>query len=531
MKNTRLLLSVLWLLTSVLWLAPAAHAAKKNPKTPDALKSPMPAGMTPVTAASPTLPATTPAATDAAPVSSRAPLKMTGEVIGKIDHRFFGANLLYWIDTKKDLADDRFKTLLKDLPVTVLRYPGGTVADNFHWKTTTLDNPNRFPYETRGEMANRTTFDDFMALCARTGAAPLVVVNTESWVLHNDIEGGIKEAADWVRYCKEKNYKVPYWAIGNETYWHPIMTAREYGALVKRYSQAMKAVDPSIKIGANGHWEVQQIGVKDNFPRSQWDSIRQRTLAIAKSKDDADLKAEVKANRGAATGEKNRWWNNVLEECGQDIDMLCVHWYMNIGTVSKVDSKLAELMKFAKAKTGRDYILAMTEYNCNSANEANGWGLAEGVCRMFNGGATLGTFWPMRYPGESGRRSMITTGRDLSPRYAYQILKLFSDNFGGDIIKCTAAPASNLFMFATKTPEQITLVITARGHDKNSAASGDYDIAFDADAAKGKVTSVSSFATDTTPVLHQATPKYTLKKNGLTLRIEPGTFTMVIIKR
>ena len=204
---------------------------------------------------------------------------------------------------------------------------------------------------------------------------------------------------------------------------------------------------------------------------------------------------------------------------------------MNIGTVTKVDTKLAELMKFAKAKTGRDYILAMTEYNCNSANEANAWGLAEGVCRMFNGGATLGTFWPMRYPGETSRRSMITTGKDIDARYAYQILKLFSDNFGGDILKCDAAPKSNLFMFATKTPEQVTLVVTARGHDKTSAAPGDYEIAFDADAAKGKVTSVTSFATDEAAVLHQAAPNYTLKKNGMTLRIDPGTFTMIVIKR
>jgi hypothetical protein len=124
---------------------------------------------------------------------------------------------------------------------------------------------------------------------------------------------------------------------------------------------------------------------------------------------------------------------------------------------------------------------------------------------------------------------MITTGKDISPRYAYQILKLFSDNFGGDIIKCSGT--DTLFMFATKTPGQITLVVTARGHDKKSAAAGDYEIAFDADAAKGKVTSVSSYATDTGPVLHQATPRYTLKKNGMTLRIDPGTFTMIVIKR
>jgi predicted transcriptional regulator of viral defense system len=137
----------------------------------------------------------------------------------------------------------------------------------------------------------------------------------------------------------------------------------------------------------------------------------------------------------------------------------------------------------------------------------------------------------MRYTdGDAGRRSMISmSDKGNKARYAYQIFKMFSDNFGGDIIKC--AGTDTLFMFATKTPGQITLVVSARGHATRSAVAGDYEIAFDADAAKGRVTSVSSFATDTTTQLYQAAPRYTLKKNGMSLRVEPGTFTVIVIKR
>lgn len=478
-----------------------------------------------------TLPETSPAVVDSAPVSNRAPLKMSGEVIAKIDRKFFGANLLYWIENKEALAGGGVEALVKELPVTLLRYPGGTVADNFHWAGTSLDNPNLFPFVTPAEAPDMTTFDDFMAFCARTGAEPIVVVNTASWALRDDVEGGAREAADWVRYCKEKNLKVKYWEIGNETYWHPVMTAREYGALARRYSQAMKAVDTGIIVGANGHWDINMSGAKERFPRDQWDSIRKRLLGVSNSAEDKALKEHIEAHTiRPGTRGKEKWWDDVLAECGQHIDMLSVHWYFSKSNVAHIDAKLEELKKHAKAKTGRDYILCMSEYNCNSETEANGWGLAEGLCRMLNTGAALGNFWPMRMKGGLARRALL----DYDARkanYPARILKMFSDNFSGDVLKCTSAGKDGLFLFATKSPAQITLVVTARGHDDKSAVEGDYEIAFDADAAKGKVTSVCSFATDKEGVLHRSTPKYMLRGNGMSLHIIPGTFTMIIIKR
>ena len=169
---------------------------------------------------------------------------------------------------------------------------------------------------------------------------------------------------------------------------------------------------------------------------------------------------------------------------------------------------------------------ALSEYNYKAEpreeNESNGWALAEGICRMFNGGVTLANIWPLRYPGI--KRSML--GRDKEPLYPWQILKLFSDNFSGDIIKC--AGTDRLFMFATKSAGQITLVVTARAHDKQSAVEGDYEIAFDADAAKGRVVSVRSFATDAQNALRATTPAHTLKRGGMSLHVAPGTFTMIV---
>jgi alpha-N-arabinofuranosidase len=88
----------------------------------------------------------------------------------------------------------------------------------------------------------------------------------------NDGSGTPEEAARWVAYCNDPQsteqgqrratnghqspYNVKYWGIGNEV-WGPwqigTTSAKEYSGRLKRFTQAMKAIDPSIKIIAVGN--------------------------------------------------------------------------------------------------------------------------------------------------------------------------------------------------------------------------------------------------------------------------------------
>ena len=82
-----------------------------------------------------------------------------------------------------------------------------------------------------------------------------------------DIKQGALDAAAWVEYCngdltteggrqraengREKPYGVKYWEMDNEVFrWYK---AEEYAEAVVLYSKAMKAVDPSIKIGMESY--------------------------------------------------------------------------------------------------------------------------------------------------------------------------------------------------------------------------------------------------------------------------------------
>ena len=61
-------------------------------------------------------------------------------------------------------------------------------------------------------------------------------------------------AAAWVRYAnKVKKYGVKYWEIGNENWNNDNGTPEEMARMVTALSHAMKAVDPTTKIGASGN--------------------------------------------------------------------------------------------------------------------------------------------------------------------------------------------------------------------------------------------------------------------------------------
>ena len=380
--------------------------------------------------------------------------------INTINPLFWGTNFLFWIEDHASLQDGQIETSLRNMPCTILRYPGGTVADNFHWKTNMLDNPYRYPYQ---QGSAETNFDEFIAFCRRVNAEPLLVVNTQSWWVHNDVAGGIKEATDWVQYCKDKNYNVKYWEIGNETYWQQFMTASEYGQIVKKYARAMKAVDPTIKISVNGDWDVNLVGSKERTPVAQWDSIRIKYLNINSYAESTafDVYAKSYKIQNTTTG-TDKWWNNVANECGDSIDMLTVHWYYKNSNIATMTSNLNKIKTLFNAKfPGRKYTMCMTEYNCKDESIdlaiAN---LFDGIGQFLNVGFEIGNFWPLRFNSGIYVNLAMLTLTNKEESYPYQILKLLSNNLKGDMINVTTD--SSIFPYVSYDGNQLTVVVCGR---------------------------------------------------------------------
>lgn len=212
-----------------------------------------------------------------------------GNVLKTLSGKENGINLNYLMDgTYLSPATSTVQSL-KNVKAKLLRYPGGEKSDNYLFsvapynssspRMALLDtcfwpsNDNKFVDINSAERLCRPSvldFDEFVAMCNAVGADPLVVVAYDATFNSRICNGKpskadlLTNAVEWVRYANvKKGYGVKYWMIGNESWNNPEyngrVTASRYADDLEDFAIAMKAVDPSIKIIANGKsdwWET-----------------------------------------------------------------------------------------------------------------------------------------------------------------------------------------------------------------------------------------------------------------------------------
>jgi alpha-N-arabinofuranosidase len=197
---------------------------------------------------------------------------------------------------------------IKLLKPAFIRWPGGNVAQDYHWSWGVGPRDERvtwtnLSWKNEPEPSDFGT-DEFVAFARAAGAEPSITVN---------VEGGgatVEEAAAWVEYCngpatskygamRAANghplpFGVRFWEVGNEIWGDWVRghsDAETYARNYNRYAKAMRAVDPSIKL----------IAVGDN-----------------------DMK----------------WNRTVLRAAGENIDYLAVHHYYGRHEAGNDTSKL-----------------------------------------------------------------------------------------------------------------------------------------------------------------------------------------------
>lgn len=177
-------------------------------------------------------------------------------------------------------------TVIRKLAPPMIRW-GGCFSSYYHWKEAVGPRRERSPMLNllwEGIFSNQVGTAEIAELCRLVGAEPLFCVNFESdgrmnWAHPRpdlDRRGTAQEAAEWVAYCNDPDhalrrkhgdaapYNVRFWQLGNETsYDYPEVTgthrrskdgftcAQNIAAL-KRFSDAMRGVDPSLKLLAWG---------------------------------------------------------------------------------------------------------------------------------------------------------------------------------------------------------------------------------------------------------------------------------------
>jgi len=181
------------------------------------------------------------------------------------------ANLCWLLDSDKNSSNPNqsMQNAIKELGSGSLRFPYGHLADNYLWHTPPFDKvenglrptiatmsqaPGKWNWAVHsdGSFKNAMDFDEYMSLCQQLNSKPLVVVNVFS---HKYKDGPtldvlIETAVAWVKYAKKKKYHVAYWQIGNEVDHHKnLLSLEEYADCYQKFTKAMKAADPTIKVG------------------------------------------------------------------------------------------------------------------------------------------------------------------------------------------------------------------------------------------------------------------------------------------
>ncbi|HEY4414311.1 MAG TPA: alpha-L-arabinofuranosidase [Verrucomicrobiae bacterium] len=153
------------------------------------------------------------------------------------DARWSGLNTAVW---DSNLDTPQTTNLLSEIGAKILRFPGGSLSDEYHWGTgRSLNNTWQWG----------TFFTNFIHVATNVGAQALITVNYGT--------GTPAEAAAWVRSANITNHLAfKYWEIGNECYgtWETDSNAvpndpYTYAVRAQQYFLAMKTVDPTIKIG------------------------------------------------------------------------------------------------------------------------------------------------------------------------------------------------------------------------------------------------------------------------------------------
>jgi len=203
---------------------------------------------------------------------------------------------------------------------------GGSTVEEFEWSDTIGDWDTRVPYPDNpwgGLQENFVGIEEFVQLVQFLGAEPLICLR---WTKRtpkdaaNEVEylngaANTKWGALRVRNGHPQPYRVKYWQIGNE------VGGPEYDASLVTFAEAMRKVDPTIKISSS-------------FPSRE-------TVRLA----------------------------------GRVLDFLSPHQY-SVGDLDGTEHELRNLREeITRDGNGKDIRLSVTEWNATAGD----WGLKRGM--------------------------------------------------------------------------------------------------------------------------------------------------------
>jgi hypothetical protein len=252
----------------------------------------------------------------------------TTQTVRAVDERVFGLNAVMW---DSQTATAQTMALVQAAGIRSIRIPGGGMSDDYNWANhMQMSTSNNWP----------EGFDSFAPLITSIKPQTFVTVNYGSgtpqeaaaWVAYANADATLQgtgadvnlgvdsNGIDWntagywsalrasgplaaddgqnfLRLGRPAPFGLKYWEVGNECYgtWEYDLQAVqhdpvEYGTRFAQYYTSMKAVDPTIKVGAvattstEGPYNYPTEAVTDPVtqqPQTDWDHVMLNTIKAA----------------------------------------------------------------------------------------------------------------------------------------------------------------------------------------------------------------------------------------------------------
>jgi hypothetical protein len=307
---------------------------------------------------------------------------------------------------------------LKDLELGFLKYPGGNDADSYTWNS-----PDNQPHDM--------DTDEYLDLQKKVGVPGFFTVNfTQPPAL----------AADWVRYIQASGggrSLVPMWEVGDEV-WGPWAKSHTSGSSYARrfteFSTAMRAVQPDLQLAANLH------------------------LA------DPDTS----------------WTRDALQGLGDSFNIITTTFFP-LAPPNETDEALfkapdqyrqlfTRLKAFiARSRPGKPLPkFCLVGFNSTSSHPgpqttemANAVFMAQMYGALAETGTDMSCWWAFHneWKPRNGDFGIVTSTPENRPYYTYEVMKLLSRNFLGQLITAERSGGVELYAVKTAAGKVATLLI------------------------------------------------------------------------
>jgi alpha-N-arabinofuranosidase len=317
-----------------------------------------------------------------------------------------------------------------DLQPASIRWPGGSFANKYIWQNGIGPRDKRLPHPVE-QWSDRDTYqfgtDEFIQLCEKLGAEPILVLNTAR---------GVDDALQWLEYCmgdatteqgkkRAANghpapYKLKTLEIDNETWL--LMQYPQYLDIVNKFCPAIRAKYPDLKLSVCGSYAY------DTGP-------------------------------GEGNQAANRNWDpRLIEQAAKNFDILSPHYYNGLLADHPPDYK-EDPRKYEAFLVGRGELIKksanpgikiyVSEWNLTHGRWGNDWRVGLYAGGILNAFERQGDLVTMTCPALFMRKVGVTSSWDNAlinfdqkswfPAGNYVVMKLWREAYGPNLLAVEGA--------------------------------------------------------------------------------------------